>query len=332
MALLSEYFVKNLAKEVKKGQKERVQKGSLPGKVPYGYFNENKKIFVDEEKAAIIRKIFEMYALDGNGYGIIVKYLNDNRIPTRENNLWKHYHIQRILRNRFYMGEIEYGNEIYPSSAPTIITKELFELAERQQNKRGEPSQYRTDRKSTVLFAGLLFCGECKHAMGTIANQGKYRYYLCQYAKQTKICTQHHYIMCHRLEEALLSDIEIMAKQKKVIIEVPIVEQPVYISEMRREKIKEELERAKAAYVRAVFSLDEYVDMKEKLEQELKFLDKEKTKKPEKVNIKSNIKTMLKELKACDDNDITRMKAVLHKYISHIYYTPSNVYIKWVRS
>ena len=81
-----------------------------------------------------------------------------------------------------------------------------------------------------------------------------------------------------------------------------------------------------------VFSLDEYVDMKEKLEQELKFLDKEKTKKPEKVNIKSNIKTMLKELKACDDNDITRMKAVLHKYISHIYYTPSNVYIKWVRS
>lgn len=51
---------------------------------PYGYIkdpDDKYKLKIDEPAAKIVREIFDMY-VNGKGYGLICKYLNDKRVPT----------------------------------------------------------------------------------------------------------------------------------------------------------------------------------------------------------------------------------------------------------
>src|SRR3989344_4519355 len=62
----AEYYVRLLSENVKKGQKEKIAQGILPTKPPMGYKTigeQGHKIHViDEQKAPLIRKMFDLYA------------------------------------------------------------------------------------------------------------------------------------------------------------------------------------------------------------------------------------------------------------------------------
>ena len=67
---MAEYYSKNLAREVMKGQKETAyQCKHCGGKPPLGYDvdKEIQKYIINEKEAVTIRTIFQMY-LEGNGF------------------------------------------------------------------------------------------------------------------------------------------------------------------------------------------------------------------------------------------------------------------------
>ncbi|MCT4586257.1 MAG: recombinase family protein [Carboxylicivirga sp.] len=72
----------------------------------YGYKSENKKLVVDDKEAEVVRSIFRMYE-SGIGTTKIANYLNSKEIPTRNNSNWKGSVLQRMLKNRTYIGERE---------------------------------------------------------------------------------------------------------------------------------------------------------------------------------------------------------------------------------
>jgi DNA invertase Pin-like site-specific DNA recombinase len=337
MALMSEYFVKNLAREVKKGQKQRVLEGLPSGTVPYGYYHKDKKIYIDEEKAKIVRLIFQMYS-EGKGFMAIAIWLNENRIPSPKDGTWKNFHIARLIKKRLYIGEIQYAKEYYPSSVPPIVPLELYEAANRMNGVKAETYNYKTSNKDKFLFAGRLVCRECNHRLTLHRTTEKgtyYWYYYCHVGKnydRRNRCTVKKYIKAAKLEKLILDHIKSFMRHRTVKVNAPV--EPIYeIISGRKDKILEELERAKAAYIRSVFSLDEYTQIKQKLEDELAFVESEGLNTtPKTIDIKPLIKNMLEEFNACEKGDIVARKVVLQKYIERIYYLPDSIDIAWVRS
>jgi DNA invertase Pin-like site-specific DNA recombinase len=62
--VLSRNYIENLREEVKKGMREKAEQGIYPGRAPLGYRNNkaDRTIEVHPENAAIVRRIFELYA------------------------------------------------------------------------------------------------------------------------------------------------------------------------------------------------------------------------------------------------------------------------------
>ena len=74
---MAEYYSLELAQKVSRGQRESRIKGNYAGGgVPYGYRVENKKFVIHEDEAAIVVRIYEMYAAGTYGRNII-KALTD---------------------------------------------------------------------------------------------------------------------------------------------------------------------------------------------------------------------------------------------------------------
>lgn len=78
MASISEFYSRNLAREVLKGFEQRVKAGGTPTRPPLGYLNAREAtpdgrnvgiIEVDSERAPLIRLAFELYATGDYSYG-----------------------------------------------------------------------------------------------------------------------------------------------------------------------------------------------------------------------------------------------------------------------
>ncbi len=120
----------------------------------YGYKKNPKnkhKLIIDKKASPIVRKIFDL-ALANKPIKGIVKYLNDNKIPTpRDYKLNKHCHqwkntsVYQILNNYMYTGNMTQGREaklnyksqkrifldkshwiIVPNTHEAIVTEEEF--------------------------------------------------------------------------------------------------------------------------------------------------------------------------------------------------------------
>ncbi len=192
------------------------------GRIPFGYdYDKQAKLFsINEEEAAIVRLIYEMYA-SGKSLLSISRELNEKGIATKRRNHWNPTTIDIILKNPFYTGRYRYnrhderatGNS-HPSHIkpeeewilaeehhPAIIDDSLQEMvvAKLQEKRRGNKDSSKTyERKNTHIFAGLLYCGYCNLQMqATIdrARKGGYRpsIYACTRKRRFSDC-QNKYI------------------------------------------------------------------------------------------------------------------------------------------
>ena len=69
-----------------------------------------RRIQVNEEEAAVIRRIFE-WAADGVGAGSIVDRLNREGVPGSGGGRWSKTPVDRILKNERYLGRQIYGQQ-----------------------------------------------------------------------------------------------------------------------------------------------------------------------------------------------------------------------------
>lgn len=96
---------------------------SNQNRIAFGYFREGKhSIILHKGQAAAVTLIFQYYS-EGRSIASIKETLEDINIPSPLNGKrWSKQTIANILSNPHYLGD-----EVYP----TIISKELFETAQR---------------------------------------------------------------------------------------------------------------------------------------------------------------------------------------------------------
>jgi len=158
------------------------------GPLPLGYQMKDGKVAVVEDEAERVRLIYRRY-LELSGVNALVRDLKDKDIRTKirlratgatqGGILFERGSLFYLLRNRFYIGEVKYKDEILPGEQPPIMDSALFE-AVRQKSLAQWSHRTITRNKSDHLLTGLLFDDAGHRMVPTHATKAgvRYRYYV----------------------------------------------------------------------------------------------------------------------------------------------------------
>lgn len=188
---LSEYYIDNLASEVKKGHRENALKALHNGGCPpFGYDVVNQQYVINDLEAGYVRKIFTA-ALNREGFTAIIKEMNTAGIVGKRGKPIRYTQIYEMLRNEKYTGTYVYSpqeekrrgdrrgkpNAIRIENAlPMIISRALFlEVQQIMDNRK------QTGSKANYLCSGLVYChcGAKMHGMTSKRKGHEYRYFTC---------------------------------------------------------------------------------------------------------------------------------------------------------
>ncbi|MDP3427892.1 MAG: recombinase family protein [Humidesulfovibrio sp.] len=193
------------------------------------------KFHVLEERAQLVRRIFEMY-VGGYGRGVIVRTLLKEGIPawnTRKP-VWHESYINKLLCNRAIVGEYvaefktedgRRGQEVITGYYPEIIDHALFKRVQNMAFLRKKGQRGRKGKRFANLFQKLARCSVCGGTMGYHnATQDKTRkggvrpwahYLTCNAAHAGHGCSNRRYFNYLYLENFVLSgaldDLDIIA-------------------------------------------------------------------------------------------------------------------------
>lgn len=187
---LAEYYSAELSQKVKRGNQENREKGLYCGGVlMFGYRVKNKKVYVDNEKAEIVRYIFQQYA-EGRSVKQILKDLTARGITHIHNKPFAINTLYDMLRKEKYIGITRFSDgSVYDTIYPPIVPKPLFDEVQTilAKNKLGSKSV-----KMDYLLKGKCFCGLCGRSIqgecGTARNGSLKYYYKCVGRKKYNIC------------------------------------------------------------------------------------------------------------------------------------------------
>ena len=182
--VLAKNFIDNLSEETAKGMLEKAAQGHWPTTAPYGYKNNKqiKRVELDTEKSAYVKRAFELYATGHFSLKNLVNALYFEgylfRASTAKPSLSNIHH---ILTNPFYTGQFVFKGMHYVGHHPAIVSKDLFNEVQHQLKLANKPDY----QNRTIAFSGLLTCGHCGCAVtGDIKQKGRYVYYRCTHHKQ----------------------------------------------------------------------------------------------------------------------------------------------------
>ena len=194
---LAEYYSAELAQKIRRGMHESALKCKSTGPgCPFGYKTDKDKYFIpDPDTEKYVRDIFDLY-IKRTPTAEICRYLNSRGLRTKQGNLFTDTSINYIIKNRKYIGEYRYDDVVIPDGIPSIISKEVFAMAQAEKERRRTRKPPR-EPKAEYLLSGKLACGHCKTPMigvsGTSRNGNRFYYYYCPNNRgRNRTCEKEH--------------------------------------------------------------------------------------------------------------------------------------------
>ena len=219
--MIAEYERAQILERSRRGKRHRAHSGeiSVLSGAPYGYRYIRKTdeapaaYTVYEAEAGVVRRIYEMYTLQGLSIGEITRRLNAEGIPTRKVSArWERSTLWAVLRNPAYRGVACFGKtrasarirvmrpqrrrgvtaptmtegherpreEWIEIPVPALVSEESFARAQELLQENKIRSRRRTIEPSVVQ--GLVSCQKCGYAFArtsTRTSARKIHYYKC---------------------------------------------------------------------------------------------------------------------------------------------------------
>lgn len=199
---IARFYTNNLSEEVKKGQKEKLAQGWLPTKPPLGYRTigeKGRKVHViDDEKAAHIRRAFELYASGNFSLNALRDELFSSGLRTRAGSKLSKGRLAEILRDPFYVGSMRWKDVLYEKALhEPLVSRELFDKVQYLLTHKGAPHY----KRHAFTFTRMMVCGECGGTISGEIQKGRV-YYSC---KHSKLCSQRGTNREDAIEKKLLS-------------------------------------------------------------------------------------------------------------------------------
>jgi len=177
---MANQYIRDLSKNVKRGNRAKLARGQWPSLAPFGYLNEkiSKTIIIDPVRAKFVRKIFELYALGTHSLKAIQNILYREGLRTFGGRKVGKSTIHRVLQNPFYYGIMFRDGKYYHGKHETIITKQLFDQA--QDMLLGKIHSKK--QKHFFAYRGFMTCSTCGCALTADTKKG-HTYYYCTNGK-----------------------------------------------------------------------------------------------------------------------------------------------------
>ena len=269
----SKYFVDNLSENTKRGLRQKLRRGELPGYAPLGYLNDLRThtLVKDPERFRLVRKLFELYATGNYSLKDLRKLITSAGLLSRKKNMLSVSNIQSILSNSFYYGVFKYNGELYDGKHEPMISKKLFEACQKVMTDRSRPKK---PSQKEYPFRNMLVCGECGCAITSETQKG-HNYYRCT-KKRDKKCSQKY------IREEVLAE-EVANELQKVSLssawaewmitelnkeEAEAAQSGAVFAQNLKDKIKElegKLDLLLDAHLDGTISREEYTAKKEKI-------------------------------------------------------------------
>lgn len=245
---MSSLFLKDLAQKTHRGLEGRVRKGKSAGGVTYGYdvvrtlqsdgaVTTGERV-INEDQAAIVRRIFEEFA-SGRSPRAIAGRLNSDGINGPRGTGWGMSTIYGnwrrgtgILNNELYVGRLVWNRQRFIKDPETgrrqarlnspdswiieevpdlrIVGQELWDRVKaRQSATRSAVTDDRTGnpvraRRPRYLFSGLLTCGCCGGGYTLVSKH----HYGCANSRNKSTCDNRLTIKRESLEDAVLAGLK----------------------------------------------------------------------------------------------------------------------------
>ena len=176
---MNQYFSAELSQKVKRGMRETRLKGFYQGGgLPYGYKVVERKVVIDDEKAEIVRFMYDSYS-KGVTVKAMIAELTAKGVyykgkPFAPNTVYG------ILANEKYSGKYMKGDEVVDNIYPQLISDDTYKSVRTkvEKNKFGKRSV-----KTVYLLRHKVKCGYCGRPIsaetGTARNGEIKRYYKC---------------------------------------------------------------------------------------------------------------------------------------------------------
>ena len=170
--VLARNYIENLREEVKKGMREKAEQGIYPGRVPLSYRNNraDRTVEVQPENAALVRRVFELYASGQYSLSQLKK-----AVQKENGKQISRAYLHMILTNPFYIGKFLWGGHLYCGTHPTFISLDLYDRVQGILRGHYKPKY----RKQDFAFRGFLHCAHDQCAITAERKKGKYVYYRC---------------------------------------------------------------------------------------------------------------------------------------------------------
>ena len=189
----AEFYSAELAEKVTRGMTENALKCKYNGgPVPVGYVIDNDKHFqIDPITAPVVLEAFKKYD-KGATVTALVHWMDEKGIRTKFGNPLLIDAVNRMLKNRRYLGEYIYMNIVQPNGIPAIVPQDLFDRVQEKMQKNKKAPARNKAKEELYLLTTKIFCGCCESLMVGESGTGKmgtfHQYYKCVSVKKRRGC------------------------------------------------------------------------------------------------------------------------------------------------
>jgi site-specific DNA recombinase len=208
--------VRMSGEDIKVKMANKARNGGTVGRAKVGYLNVRKRIEgrevrtieTDAERAPFMVMAFEAFATGKYTIESLQAIVTQAglrmqataRRPARPISVAQ---LADVLRDRYYLGYVEYEGIEYPGRHEALITPELFERVQKVLDSHsGAGTRTRTHNH---YLKGVLWCARCEHRFVLTpgrGNGGEYFYFFCM-GRREGLCDQP-YLDVHAVEHAVL--------------------------------------------------------------------------------------------------------------------------------
>lgn len=181
MASIGEFYSANLAEEVKKGMRMKVEKGGWPFQPPRGYRvvrdgDGKGHIEIDEPDATAIRYAFDQYATNRFSFRRLREHLAAMGFVTKRGKEIPQSGVERLLKNPFYAGRVRWDGVEYPGGHHPMVSASVFQRVQEIIASRHE--DHGDKGRLKFLLRGVAYCAQCGGKL-TAERHARWSYYRC---------------------------------------------------------------------------------------------------------------------------------------------------------
>lgn len=286
MSSIAQDEVRKISERVKFGFKRAVENGVVLGNSRiWGYTKENGRLVIEPTQAELVKKIFEMYAIEKLGIRAICKALSETGIKNLNGNDFTFTSIRNIIVNPKYKGYycgnksqkydyrcndrkvfdkadwVMYKDE---ENVPPIVSQELWDMANKilTKRRRRQLGEHKTSYSNKYKYSCKIICGEHKtyfyRSLFKYKSGDKEVWQCKQYIEKGRAVCSAPVVYTSELDEIMKDAYDQLGRDKHMIIDELM---KVYSSINSDDSIKENIAKLKTQISEITLKKDKILDL-----------------------------------------------------------------------